>query len=264
MGRVVKKIKCPGHEPDLNPSCVIYEDGYAHCFSCGYHAKVTESQLSASEEAPRHVEDLDATRRYIDGLPHCSIRGGSFPCDAGGYYLQYPGSNYYKLRLFTDGSNKYRSPVGHPKPLFVAKEVEGDTAFVVEGEFNALALARIASCSVVSPGAATDFNSAQLLQWALQRSMLIVVVDCDKAGGIAAIQIASQLKKHSISFSIVMMKRDADEVLCEEGEEGLRQYAASVGVPRRLLQQEGGVPPSREAARPGDDDAQERQTATEY
>lgn len=264
MGRILKRIKCPVHTPDNTPSAVIYEDGWLHCYSCGHHVRVTVSQLSEEPEAPKHVEDLDATRRYIDNLPRRNIRGGSFPCDSNGYYLQYPGSNYYKFRIFTEGANKYRSPVGHPKPLFVAKDTDTDSGIVVEGEFNALAMARIAECSVVSPGAATDFNSAQLLQWVLRRSMLVVMVDCDKAGGIAAIQLASQLKKHGIVYTIVMVKRDADEVLCDEGEEGLRQYAASVGVPRRLLERQSSLPPSGEAPRSSDNDAQEHNATSEY
>lgn len=265
MGRVVKKLRCPVHQPDENPSCVLYEDGWLHCFTCGHHAKATTGIINAEPEAPKEIEDVGATLGYIRHLPRRSIRGFDLPCDASGYYLVWSSGDHYKLRLWAiDAPNKYRGPIGHSKPLFVAREAPGPDCIVVEGEFNALSLAKVATCSVVSPGPATDFGSAKYLPQLLKYDTIVVVVDCDKAGGIAAIQLAAQLKKHGKTFSICMVKRDFNGVLCEESEEGLRQYAASVGVPRRLLQQEGGVPPSREAARPGDDDAQERQTATEY
>lgn len=230
------KVLCPFHS-DNTPSMEVYPDGYGFCFVCRTRAPLEEvERLSGSVVSiePRSIakEDLEASLKYIRGLPKVSLRGLEFHADGNSYYVTKEGWPYYNRRMFdVEGSKgKYKCPSGHPKPLLRAHEaLGGETSpiLIVEGEINALSIASIGvPATVVCPGGSGDFFSRAGLAnipYYLNFSRQVLICDEDAAGAMAAIELSSKLKQQSKDVQILLMRRDANEVLCVDGKEALRK-----------------------------------------
>jgi len=237
-----KRYHCPRHV-EATPSAVVYGDSF-HCFGCGSRGPVSELGLSAGEIIPEYVENIQESVANITRLPTRTIRGFNLHYNARGYYLVWPDASYYKFRSFDDnsGGGKYRGPSGVRKTPFVIGNKGGtikeDRLVLVEGEFNALSLAALEEPDlfIVSPGGAGDFysrNSERYLQDYLNFSSIDIVVDNDPAGLLAGIEMKSKLAAKGANAShitIVLVDKDFNEVYEQSGKDGLRKYAAELGL----------------------------------
>jgi 5S rRNA maturation endonuclease (ribonuclease M5) len=153
------------------------------------------------------------------------IRGLEFPEDEHGYYVVWPGRTYYKKRL-NGGKARYIGAAGHPKPPFWARKQGSKTLIIVEGEINAMSIAKAyEECDVMSPGGAGDFTAKRAksyLQSIRYYEILIVIADADKAGALACIELMGALSGSGQKIKHHLMQPDANEVLIES-EERLRQ-----------------------------------------
>lgn len=220
---------CPFHA-EKTPSLVIYPTGYV-CYGCGKKGKLKELPENLQKEG-QHVtehepEDLTERFRYIDALPREYIRGLEFPADDRGYFVCGVDRNYYKYRLFNPGKgSKYIGPKGHSTPLFWAERKRKNTLCIVEGEINALSVARVMrEWDVCSPGSASNFNTNNLSKYLTQFTQyanIVVVLDNDPAGIKALIETRATFLYKLPFVRYLQMDCDANEVLIVEGEEGLR------------------------------------------
>lgn len=228
----MERVLCPRHAENT-PSCVIYPS-HAWCYGgCG---RIELSEIGRTPEdhpKERYKEDLVAARTYIDELPTKTIRGFVLPYDSLGYYLQFPDSNYYKRRNWSDTGSKYKNPSGHSQPPFWATKVGWGTLAFVEGELNALSIASaFHEWDVVSPGSASDFkkeSSRSLLTYCTVYNTIVVIVDRDGPGTEAAIHAKGLLVGKVPYVHILLMPNDPNELLIEKGKDGLREE-----VERRL------------------------------
>ena len=233
-----ERIYCIKHE-EKTPSLVVY-DTHAHCFGgCG-RIELSELGLTAPEAPkPRYKEDLAKKREYINALPVKEIRGLPFRYDSLGYYVCWPNSDYYKLRLFSPGDGpKYKNPSGHTQPVFWARRSTGQTLYVVEGEINALSLAEAVQYDIMSPGSASNFLALTSNDLTIYRSYanIIIMVDRDAAGTAAAIHLKGLLLGKVPFVSIVLMPKDCNQVLIDHGKEALKDEADRgllQGLPRK-------------------------------
>lgn len=234
-----KRTLCPNPaHSERTPSFVIYDD-YGHCFGCGYRAPLKELGIGyekESKETPIEKEDVEKTLDYINKLPTKAIRGLDLPYDDRFYYVVFPGYNYYKKRAFADSGSKYLCPTGHAKPLYVPYKIDkADTLAIVEGELNALSLATTKPpFDVCSPGGCSSFYGKEYeryKQFYLHYKQFFVMVDKDSAGVRAAIELKAKLTKHSPYVMVRLMDRDLNEILIENGTEGVRK---AMGLSTRM------------------------------
>lgn len=233
---MIERVVCPFHE-ERTPSCVIYPDGKYHSFCCGRHGLAKDLGYAVPQEAtPKYVEDLSVTVPAILELPVQKVRGLALHASDDGYYILWPDRDYYKFRSYrTDvGGAKYKGPAGVPKPMFKANIVPSDRLVIVEGEINSLSLAKVRpDLCVVSPGGAGDFYSKRTLNKDLEfyrryRSV-VIIVDADKAGAVAAIQLKAALMAVDRTVEIKMMSPDANDLLVQS-EETLKEETERMGL----------------------------------
>jgi hypothetical protein len=217
------KILCPFHKEDT-PSCHVYPDGIAYCFGCARAFRAKKAGVSELPEA-REPEDPAPMLEYIGALPTKQIRGLELPFDERGYYLVFPGGNYYKLRLW-EGKTRYIGPRGQKPPLFIAGLGSSEWGLFVEGEINALSLAQACpELTVVSPGAASQFNQEackKYLQSVVSCSKILVIADADAPGCKAVIEAVAAFAGQAREVKWLTMEKDANEVLQAEGKAALR------------------------------------------
>lgn len=233
---ITKKYLCPKHREDT-PSAVAYTDHF-HCFGCGARGPLSELGIPAGERIEiTYVEDIASTIAYIKSLPRKEIRGFPLHYNSRGYYLLWPSEDYYKLRVEgAEAGNKYRGPSGHKKPPFWAtRPLSLGRLVLVEGEFNALSLAAIEPpYDIVSPGGAGDFYSRgaeRYLKIYARYARVDLVVDADAAGAQAAIETKAKLITLGCpEVKIHLVEKDFNQVLCDEGREGLREYVRKLGL----------------------------------
>lgn len=172
---------------------------------------------------------------YILGLNRARIRGFDLPFDEKGYYLVWPKHDYYKLRRF-EGDPRYVGPSGHKPPPFWAQRSGSSRLFLVEGEYNALSVAQAYSAAdILSFGAAGELNPRNLathLSMLTQYDTIVVIVDRDAAGALAAIHAKSVLshKVPEVSILFTDLNNDCNDILVKHGKEALREE-----IDRRLL-----------------------------
>jgi hypothetical protein len=242
----MKRVVCPYHK-ERTPSCVLYSDHY-RCYGCGKTGPLTDLKgVDISEASDPEPEDLEAAFAYIDQLPLKEIRGLSLPADDRAYFVPWPGKDYYKKRFFAPTRVKYFGAAGHKKPLFVANRVPGRALIVVEGEINALSIAKaVPEISVVSPGGSGDFSPKAVKKyWTVyqQYDILILLVDADKAGALACIEMLGALAGKGKVLKHHLMPQDANDLLVNVGSEGLRKYIITVlGTDLERSLTEGQVP----------------------
>lgn len=241
MGNFIRKITCPSplHE-DLNPSAALYEDGTAYCFGCSLAFDSGQVGLEVQKVTPAVKENLDEKLRYISTLPRDQIRGLNLPFDNTGYYIVWPGSDYYKCRRFlhTDNSTKYLNPRGYSQPLLVLNSnSKSSTLYIVEGELNALSLGTVCNDLIISPGGVGQFKSTVLKNY-LQRLKpgLTIILICDRdAAGLDALLNTSQiLRGYSGPVIKHLVEKDLNQVLVDHGKERLKEISEGMGLPTGL------------------------------
>lgn len=229
------KISCPGGtHTDTNPSCAVYSDGGGFCFACN---TTFRDLVVPDTKVIKYVEDLPAKLQYIATLPKQTLRGFELPFDKEGYYIVWPTNDYYKLRRWDSAhpSGRYASPSGIQKPWFIANNSKSRTLVLVEGELNAMSVAKIVNYQVVSPGSATNFydNYARNKLTSLSGyNKVIVLVDADGPGFEAAIKAKQMIRNQIPDITINAMKEDANSILTTHGEKALRQEITEVGMQR--------------------------------
>jgi hypothetical protein len=245
---VIRKIRCIWHKEDT-ASLTVYPDGKIYCFGCrkAGTAKDLGEELPVGEAYVKPKEDIRQKIAYINELPKRAIRGFNLPVDNLFYYLVWPDSNYYKARVIeSSGSDKYRSPTGHRKPLYFPQQTDSDTLIIIEGEFNALSLANSSlPYNVCSPGPAGDFYSllgqSYLTSYTKYKTILLIV-DRDPAGVIGAINLKAALLKHTPNVTISLWDREQDANDIYQGTNGQQRLREKIekdlGVSRRMSPQE--------------------------
>lgn len=223
----MRRIHCPFH-PDDTASFVEYDDHY-HCFGCGAHGTTKPSgqrNIIRARTIPK--EDIKASLDRIISLPTKLIRGFELPYDDTGYYILYPYEYYYTKRLFNPekASDKYRSPRGHKKPLFILVDyIIKSTLCVIEGQLNALSAAQcsIHDLSIVSPGAATDLNRADFLDYYLQYDRICIIVDKDAAGAVNGITLRDTLLYKGKQVVLHAVETDFNELYVTKGPQAVKE-----------------------------------------
>lgn len=230
----MSKVNCPYHNDDT-ASMEIYPDS-AYCFGCG--ARVTHKELEAklsgtgtkypfryhSSSVRSYKENIAESIARISKLPTKEIRGFNLPYDDTGYYLVWPDGKYYLKRMWgSDNKNKYKGPAGHRRPIFECLTADirdqGKTLLVVEGEFNALSafLSGPWYEDIISPGAASNFNSEELYKYCLPYKRVCVIVDKDAAGVLAGLELKNKLLTKDRRVVLFPVERDFNELLTTEG-----------------------------------------------
>lgn len=217
----MSKILCPYHN-DTTPSMQIYGD-WSHCFVCKANVKTSELNLPGNIKeirAKKNPTNIPDRMRYIQSLPIQEIRGINFHFDDRGYYITWPGKNFYKRRNFDGTDNRYVSPVGVPKPLFVypgsAKHL-----LIIEGEINAITLhnSLYGDFKICSPGPASDL--LRYIKYYLEFNRITIFVDRDAPGVVFGSQLKDLLLKNNKHVQLVALEKDFSDVFMEEGEEKL-------------------------------------------
>lgn len=225
------RIICPFHADgkERTPSLMLYPDGYM-CFACGANGPLSELDPNAVPKVIEAVkpEDLVASYKYIDSLPLIDVRGLKLPADDEGFYIPWPNRAYYKKRIFEPGDGpKYLGSAGHTRPLFWARKSNNPILILVEGELNALSLAKaVSNMNVASPGGAGDFSSKRIRRLLTTEnicSTVLVIADRDKAGTEAVINAVSELRASGREALGILMQEDANSLLERFGSGGLRQ-----------------------------------------
>lgn len=214
------KVLCPRHD-DNTPSMEIYPDS-GYCWVCGAIVPLEELDL---DEIPikQQPEDLSAMRRYIETLPTKTIRGLCLPEGPEGYYILWPGSDFYKLRTYRGGV-RYKSPSGHRAPLFNLGPYS-KTLVLCEGEFNALSLAEAMekrTWTIASPGSCNELSKH--LEEYLTYDLIHVIVDFDKPGIIAGLKLKEQLVSRRKKVRLHAVESDFNDVLQTKGKEEIRRW----------------------------------------
>ena len=236
MGEILERILCPNHNEDT-PSCVIYTDGNGYCFGCGsYFPGIGHDKSTVEVKKPKEVENVEETLKYIRNLPITQIRGLPFKYDTEGYYIVWPDPHrYYKCRYW-DSSNKigkYRNPRGVRAPIFsYAADRPTDTTFIVEGEINCLSLRQVSTkFNLICFGGVNQLvkgiedNKDKLTQ------KVIVFCDNDDAGQNGSKKAKETLNKCGImEVRIVLLDKDFNEVLINEGKEGIIKIIQTLGL----------------------------------
>lgn len=227
------KVLCPNHK-DKTPSLHVYEDR-AYCFVCRYSCPsdqiVSADELKELKKAPT---DIAQYVEYIKTLPIMGIRGLSFHSDTSGFYIIWPGDNYFKKRVtIEDTKNRYIGPRGHRAPLWVHKG-NSNLLVIVEGELNAMSLALCnPRYTLISPGSATELPKT--LDYALTFSTIVIIVDKDIPGVGWGANLKHELIKRQKKVQLVAVEKDINQILQEEGKEGVKKwFQENVDLPGRL------------------------------
>lgn len=214
------KIHCtnPNHK-DADPSMSVYEDG-GFCHACGY----LDRSVADSDAPKREKENVEEKIEYIKSLPRVQVRGLTLPCDSQGFYILWPGEDYYKQRLTGGVETRYLGPVGTRPPLLKILGDPRKAVAVVEGELNALSLlAGGYTGTIASPGSAT--NMINFLQEYLQLGYsFAIVVDRDAAGVAAGVELKRELQKRGKRVRLIAVAKDLNQLLQDEGKEGVKKW----------------------------------------
>lgn len=232
----MKRILCQFHKEDT-PSLALYGDRY-FCFGCGARGPVKDLKnidIELTQDDLTEIkEDLNETFNYISSLSRITHRALSFPADSKGYYIIWPNDKYYKKRFFEETKSKYRCPIGHKKPLFIAKDAgpKAGGLFIVEGEINAMSLAQcLDGYSIVSPGGSTEFDK-KYLQYYIAYDKIFIVADKDSAGAKAVINLKSLLTTYTPYVKYWLAEQDINEILVKYGQEEVRaKIKKEMGLP---------------------------------
>lgn len=237
------KIVCPHHKQgqERTPSLHLYPDGGEFCYACGHYKRGT-GKFNAKEETEETEASREALRETIQGitgLPTKGIRGFNLPFNSAGYYIVWPSNDYYKFRFQGDPglAGKYKNPPGIKKPLLAYIQRKTDLLWIVEGEINAMSLREVElNDDIVSPGPVTDFCRNSYLTQYEGYDKVVIVVDKDAPGAKAAIKLKAKLVQHTPEVHIELLERDLNQILCDDGREGLRKTYMELRTRLRLDQ----------------------------
>ena len=222
--QTIAKLPCPRHV-DKTPSLAVADNGWAHCFSCGWN--IPSNRLPGFEKEPepgeeveegeKYVEDIEASIRRIEALPRQRIRGLVLPYDGNSYYIVFPDRNYYRRRFHAANAHggKYRSPAGVSRPAFVLKGADAaGVCLFVEGEINALSIKEVCpEITVCCPGGAADFANAGAIYREHIRgaARIIGIADRDAAGAGACLALVAQVWPRKVELQL--WSTDANDLL---------------------------------------------------
>lgn len=203
---------------------VLYST-HGHCFGCGAHVPLGKLNINSQKVFTRvkFTTDIPKKLAYITQLETDIIRGIELPFDKEGYYIVYPGVNYYILRKWEGtNANKFQNPAGHKKPLFIP-QVGNSTLLLIEGQMNALSAVGITDSTIASPGAATDFNRSDFYKYYLQFKRICVIVDKDAAGVTSGLELRTKLTKDKKQVALYAIKKDLNAILQEKGKQAVKE-----------------------------------------
>lgn len=214
-------INCIFHD-DRTASMKIYGP-VAYCFVCCIQVPTSSLNMRGLvKETPRQEPtNIPERIKYIKNLPKKHIRGFDLHSDDSGFYIIWPGENYYKKR--TNGSvSRYIGPAGVRAPLLAFPGLK-DHLIVVEGELNAMSLynAVYGDYTVVSPGSASEFMRHIPLYKGYKKVTL--VLDYDAAGIVHGSQTKEVLLKSEIDVRLVLMEIDFNDIFTKQGEDKVRE-----------------------------------------
>lgn len=199
----------------------------AYCFVCRYSCPsdniVSAEELQQMRQEPADIEEEMA---YIQQLPIRDIRGLKLPVDDQGYYIVWPNNNFYKKRLF-EGKSRYVGPRGHRPPIFEYL-TNRKSCIVIEGELNAVSGYNSLSSKVtnrvtiLSPGSATELP--KILPYLLTFDTIAIIVDRDIPGVGWGSNLKHELVKHQKKVQLVAVEKDINQILQEEGKEGVKKW----------------------------------------
>lgn len=224
------KILCPNHN-DKTPSLHVYPE-FAFCFVCGY--RCPSDKVATKEEletVKREPTDIGGMIEYINNLPRGEIRGLQLHFDSNGYFIVWPDISFYKKRL-TNGDARYVGPRGFRAPLFKIPGTSLQNLIVVEGELNALSLAEgynyinsgvTNGVTIVSPGSANEM--LRHLNTYLTYDKVIAIVDKDIPGVVNGLKLKDEFIKRNKRIQLVTCEKDINQILQEEGKEGVAKWA---------------------------------------
>lgn len=186
-----------------------------------------------------------ATLDYIDDLPKQSIRSLNLHFDNTGYYIIWDYTPYYKLRLWDspDLKSRYKSPLGHSKPVFAKLVKEPSRLLViVEGEINALSLAEAeGNFDIISPGGVSSFTDGEMLNELNNLDLydtVLICTDQDQPGLKAALTLKKLLLAKDKLVFIKLMEKDFNQLLQDYGKEKFKEEVKSefqrLGMPEQL------------------------------
>lgn len=215
---MITKIICPIHNEDT-ASMVLYPDG-AYCFGCKALIRMDTGVKRTYEKR----ESID--KSFIKDLPTKTIRGLTLPYDESGYYIEYPNTDFYLLRKWETGNNKYKYPYNTTRPMFVLPG--GPILVIVEGQLNALSLEKSVSgirqyFTIASPGSANSINAKNHVDYYLGFDKIIVVVDADEPGVAAANRLKETLYKNNKEYDVWFMEKDLNDMLVMDGQETIEK-----------------------------------------
>lgn len=231
------RVLCPRHF-EKTPSAVIYDDNW-HCFGCGEGGPLSDLGLKAATNSIQIVpEDIQDSIDWIKSLPTEKHRGFDLHADEQRYYLVWPDDKYYKSRRKDNAScsQKYLGPKGIRKPPYVIERTShyqqfANTLMVVEGEFNALSIARAyPEIDIVSPGGVGDFSSGTIKRYFENEwdySKILVIADADEPGKTALLELQYKLRAMDFDTQGLAMKEDANDILVKYGQTRLREELRS-------------------------------------
>lgn len=225
------RIRCPFHNERTASLVRRKHDFYCYgsCSKAYTIQEVAEKGIALDyEEDYDREEDIEEKLTYIKSLPLRPQRGLAFPTDERGYFILWHDGTFYKYRRFNPGTGpKYLAPKGHYIPLFWARKNSNQTLAIVEGEINALSIAKaVETWDVCSVGSATKFNLETLSRYLpeFSRYSRVVVVLDDDAAGQKALNKVKAFFLYKIPFvNYLLLSPDANEILVEKGEKVLRE-----------------------------------------
>lgn len=221
------KINCPAHE-DRTPSLHVYEDG-GFCFVCGYRCSLEELDVDP-EIVRKEPTDVGAEIQRINSLPRRGIRGLELPVDSSGFYIVWPGMDFYKKRWFR-GDVRYTGPRGIRPPLFTYPGSDKSVLIIVEGEMNAMSLKQAfpdTTATIASPGSASEL--LRHLYDYLNYSYTYAIVDYDPAGVVNGVALKDELLRRGKRVELITLKQDFNDVLVSRGVNGVKEVCQKEGL----------------------------------
>ena len=248
-GRTVKqKVKCPKCSPTRknkadHPLSIDLEKGLYNCHNCGYKGNVkikdkveyTKPKESKAQVGEKMLEYFKSRGISESTVANWRITQSSEYFGSAGKKLTAINFNYY---IDDDLVNiKYRSGGKDFKLVSGAKLVfyglnnikDSDTAYIVEGEFDALSLNEAGLYSVVSVpnGASKGSQRLEYLdnshEYFKDKKQIIIATDNDEAGVSLRYALARRFGQYRCKYIDFKEFKDANDVLVSEGKDKLRE-----------------------------------------
>ena len=223
---------------------------------------------NADRPEPDYSEGRERARRYIEqsredldnpeAVAYLASRGVSletarkfglgYDKAARGIVVPYLGTDWYYMRRYIEpkgASKAYKPPTGEVgnMPLFNADALDGEAVFVVEGEFDALAVLELGFPAVGINGTSGVERYVGALEARADKPVTIVMMDNDRRGKEAADKLAERLNLASLPYlrtslySEAPAAKDPDEAAhgAPEAVRAVlsREYAEAVGLRRK-------------------------------